>query len=129
MEGLDGQLTTLRRKIDFNRNTIFSQTQALKKEKQALGIEEADQHLPIEALIEHLVREGPKQLERFEKECQSAKVRQYLKQYDTTNEANGISNPLERLTVFVERGDEFVSAPKGTERYRDFRNWRPRNEW
>ena len=69
MEGLDGQLTTLRRKIDFNRNTIFSQTQALKKEKQALGIEEADQHLPIEALIEHLVREGPKQLERFEKEC------------------------------------------------------------
>jgi hypothetical protein len=41
IEGLDSQLATLRRKIDFNQNTIYQQTNALAKEKVMLGVEES----------------------------------------------------------------------------------------
>lgn len=48
IELLDNQLATLRRKIDFNRNTIFQQTSALLKEKVLLGVEsEIDQKIAI----------------------------------------------------------------------------------
>jgi len=35
---MDNQLGTLRRKIDFNQNTIFQQTNALMREKLLLGV-------------------------------------------------------------------------------------------
>jgi hypothetical protein len=39
IEGLDNQLANLKRKIDFNQNTIYQQTNALIKEKTLLGVE------------------------------------------------------------------------------------------
>lgn len=38
MEMMDGQLGNLRRKIDFNLNTIFQQQKEMKKEINVVGL-------------------------------------------------------------------------------------------
>jgi hypothetical protein len=56
-------LSTLRRKIDFNHNTIYQQAKGLEKERRMLGVEEgAEDKMTIERLIENIVSRGPEQI-------------------------------------------------------------------
>jgi hypothetical protein len=79
IESYDIQLTTLKRKIDFNNSTIFQQTQGLEKERKLLGVDsEQEQSLPIEQLIESLVAKGPQQIGKFEDILKSTPIRKCL---------------------------------------------------
>ena len=111
----------MRRKIDFNQNTIYQQTNALAKEKVLLGVEnEAEQRLTIEQLIEFLIRKGPQQIVKFVELCQNPNIAKYVAHYNTVNEQNQTDNGLNALTYFMQSGDEFLAVstdPSLAEKY------------
>lgn len=61
IESYDNQLGTLKRKIDFNNNTIFQEQKGLEKERALLGVE-SEEKVAIEKLIESVVARGPHQI-------------------------------------------------------------------
>jgi hypothetical protein len=87
VEGFDNQLATLRRKIDFNNNTIFQQRAAQTKEKALLGMETSSEML-IESIVEQLIGRGPEQIKNLETILQSEQIRGYLADYNSINTHN-----------------------------------------
>lgn len=103
----------MRRKIDFNQNTIYQQTNALAKEKVLLGVDnEQEQSMAIEELIESLIRKGPQQIIKFVQLCQNPLIKTYLQHYVAVGQQNQLASGLDALAYFIESGDEFLEVSK-----------------
>jgi len=135
IESYDTQLATLKRKIDFNNNTIFQEQKGLEKERVLLGVE-SEEKVAVEKLIQSVVSRAPHQIELLYKMVTDGNIQKYVQYYNNCNDRNDTVNEVSTLQYFINNGDAFEEIYKDAskkdqyaliKKYKDFQNWKGSN--